>query len=302
MRPMFRIAYPSALLLLAGLISAAVALLRKSGVYKVAGRLAGGPRTMASGRGTTRSGGFQRRVLPGEIADRHQYDNTRPEVPTLARSLDGGRPGMSKSRRAPSSVAGRYRSRLTEPMDFTEPDFAMKLWFDDASKGPSWFWYSKDRGHNWRGPFRIHHSDSRRLQLERTTLLTATAMRFCFSPLRRGTAKRDASFVREPRTAGCAGISFHASVTSPRASLSCRGRFACHETEILTATRVKEDQETSRIDMYASTDNAATWSCVRGDRGNRRIQRESAESCPASRRTTRRYVRRPTAPSASARV
>ena len=40
-------------------------------------------------------------------------------------------------------------------MDFTDPNFAMKLWFDDASKGPSWLWHSNDRGHNWRGPSRV---------------------------------------------------------------------------------------------------------------------------------------------------
>ena len=53
---------------------------------------------LAAGRRITASGSWRNEILVGFSAayfqvkspDRHQYDNTRPEVPTLARSLDGG--------------------------------------------------------------------------------------------------------------------------------------------------------------------------------------------------------------------
>lgn len=89
--------------------------------------------------------------------DRHQMDPDRPEEPRLARSLDGGRTWTIE---APASLllpehGGRPATDLAEPMDFTHPDFAMTLRMTGIHQGPSYLYYSLDRGKSWRGPYRF---------------------------------------------------------------------------------------------------------------------------------------------------
>jgi Neuraminidase (sialidase) len=42
---------------------------------------------------------------------------------------------------------------LTEPMNFANPDFVLKFWFLSNDSGPSIFYFSNNRGHDWQGPF-----------------------------------------------------------------------------------------------------------------------------------------------------
>lgn len=89
--------------------------------------------------------------------DRHQVDPDRPEEPCLARSLDGGHTWTIER---PASLllpghGGKPARDLTEPMDFTHPDFAMTLRMTGIHEGPSYLYYSLDRGKTWRGPFRF---------------------------------------------------------------------------------------------------------------------------------------------------
>ena len=44
---------------------------------------------------------------------------------------------------------------LKTPIDFTNPDFAFTLRMENSDKGVSRFYYSYDRGHTWKGPFRL---------------------------------------------------------------------------------------------------------------------------------------------------
>jgi len=102
--------------------------------------------------------------------DRHAIDRERPEEHVLARSLDGGEtwsleyPGR---RGVLVGTAGMRHGTVPpdqhEPdpadcpggIDFTHPDFAMTIRMSDNNTGESRFYYSTDRAHNWRGPFRL---------------------------------------------------------------------------------------------------------------------------------------------------
>ena len=84
----------------------------------------------------------------------HAVDRDRPFEKWQARSLDGGvtwkiensLPFASRKNRATPTA-------LTEPIDFTAPDFAMMFCFASIHSGPSWFHVSADRCHTWKGPF-----------------------------------------------------------------------------------------------------------------------------------------------------
>jgi hypothetical protein len=98
----------------------------------------------------------------------HPIDRQRPEEHMLARSLDGGetwkhekpagltpppRPGNIAG--VPTDKGGKEIAELKEPIDFTAPGFALTARMSDIHVGPSWFFYTTDKGHSWNGPFKL---------------------------------------------------------------------------------------------------------------------------------------------------
>ncbi|MBM3288770.1 MAG: exo-alpha-sialidase [Candidatus Hydrogenedentes bacterium] len=101
---------------------------------------------------------------------RHHIDREKPEEHWLARSLDGGvtwalEHPAEKGYLIPRGEALHGTETpglpipalmdLKEPIDFTDPNFAMTLRMESAASGTSRFEYSYDRGHTWRGPYRL---------------------------------------------------------------------------------------------------------------------------------------------------
>ncbi|MCA9076526.1 MAG: exo-alpha-sialidase [Planctomycetaceae bacterium] len=100
--------------------------------------------------------------------ERHNIDREKPEHHVLARSLDGGvtwkleHPqdngmlvnfgGMRHGTTDPKHTEPNPMP-ITEPIDFTHPDFCMTMRFQTINDGNSRLYYSYDRGHNWKGPF-----------------------------------------------------------------------------------------------------------------------------------------------------
>jgi hypothetical protein len=79
----------------------------------------------------------------------HDIDPDRPSVTRQARSLDGGETWEVE---IPSFQQDEHRERettsLTEPIDFSNPDVAVRLRNDN-------FYYSADRCRTWEGPFAL---------------------------------------------------------------------------------------------------------------------------------------------------
>ena len=102
-------------------------------------------------------------------ADRgHPIDRQQAEEHMLARSLDGGEtwklernPGLRPPAKpghiagVPTETGGKEPAAVAEPIDFTAPGFALTARMSDIHVGPSWFFYTTDKGHTWRGPFAI---------------------------------------------------------------------------------------------------------------------------------------------------
>ncbi len=139
-------------------------------VYKEPGRFAGWP----ANHGIWSWGdeilvGFSR----GTYKDRgryHNIDHDRPEEFLLARSRDGGMTWSVEQPRPPGALAGTPGMRhgimppdyprsdpihLDTPIDFSRPGFAMTLRMENSNNGMSRYYYSYDRGTNWRGPYAL---------------------------------------------------------------------------------------------------------------------------------------------------
>lgn len=101
---------------------------------------------------------------------RHAIDHDRPEEHLLARSRDGGETWAieNPSRQGALIPVGSALHGITPPglaerpwedcpgdIDFMAADFALTVRMTDSNGGESRFYYSLDRGHTWRGPFRL---------------------------------------------------------------------------------------------------------------------------------------------------
>ena len=100
----------------------------------------------------------------------HAIDHRKPERHILARSLDGGTTWSQEDPGRQGVLIGTQGMRhgtlpddVHEPepidcpggVDFTHPDFALTARMADINGGQSRFYYSLDRAHTWKGPFRL---------------------------------------------------------------------------------------------------------------------------------------------------
>jgi hypothetical protein len=98
----------------------------------------------------------------------HPIDRQQPEEHMLARSLDGGRtwthekhadlippPTPGHIAGVPTENGGKAAAPLTTPIDFRAPGFALTARMSDINVGPSWFFYTTDKGHAWKGPYTL---------------------------------------------------------------------------------------------------------------------------------------------------
>ncbi len=114
--------------------------------------------------------GYSRGYYKDFGEERHNIDRERPEEHWLARSLDGGETWTHEhpAEKGQLIPQGEALHGIETPgqevpewkdcpggIDFTHPDFAMTFRMADHHAGPSRFYYSYDRGHNWEGPFRL---------------------------------------------------------------------------------------------------------------------------------------------------
>jgi hypothetical protein len=114
--------------------------------------------------------GFSAGYYKDHGPQRHAIDHDRPEEHLLARSRDGGLTWSieNPAERGALVPVGKALHGVTPPgltekpwrdcpggIDFTHPGFALTLRMTDVDAGPSRFFYSTDRGHDWNGPFAL---------------------------------------------------------------------------------------------------------------------------------------------------
>jgi hypothetical protein len=86
------------------------------------------------------------------VSSGHAVDRAKPFEKWQARTRDGG---LTWSIEKPScfGIGLPKRVPLTEPLDFTHPDFALAFHFLSIHVGPSYFFASTDRCRTWHGPY-----------------------------------------------------------------------------------------------------------------------------------------------------
>jgi hypothetical protein len=148
------------------LLSTSPKIIKQVTVYREPGRFGGWPANHGMWLwGDEILVGFSRGYYK-DLGERHHIDREAPEEHLFARSLDGGETWKIED---PSKTIVPYgaglhgiRSPHLIPItprpcpggiNFNHPDFAMTCRMLDHHVGPSLFYYSYDRGKNWKGPF-----------------------------------------------------------------------------------------------------------------------------------------------------
>lgn len=123
-------------------------------VYKEPGRYGGWPANHGLWQwGDELVAGFTSTWYKDTTTD-HRIDRTKPSYEIQARSLDGGKTWKTEENLPFADPEKEAKpAPLTEPLDFTAPDFALMFRFGSLHAGPSWFYTSLDRCKTWQGPF-----------------------------------------------------------------------------------------------------------------------------------------------------
>jgi predicted neuraminidase len=238
--------------------------IRNAPVYRVAGRFGGWPANHGIWNwGNEILVGFSAAWYQQVKADVHQYDRSKPEVPNLARSLDGG---ITWTIEAPESLlppeqGGKAVTTLAEPMDFTHPDFAMTLRLSNIDDGGSRLSYSLDRGRTWRGPYRFPMLGLKGIMARTDYILLGKREALVFLTASKTNGKEGRPFVARTTDGGLNWqfVSWIGPEPPGFAIMPSALRLAADE--YIVAVRCKDGMH-DWIDMYRSADGARTWTWI----------------------------------------
>ena len=217
--------------------------------------------------------GFSAGYFKDNGPGRHAIDHDRPEEHLLARSRNGGATWTIENPAEHGALipAGKALHGITPPglqerpwedcpggINFTDPDFAMTIRMTDANAGASRFSYSMDRGHTWRGPFRLPLFDQPGIAARTDYLVTGKHECLLFLTA----AKRDGQEGRPlcvKTTDGGKSWQFVAWIADePPGYAIMPATIQLSASELLSAIRC-HDGERNWIDTYRSLDLGKSW-------------------------------------------
>jgi BNR repeat-like domain len=242
-------------------------------VYREEGRFAGWP----ANHGIWSWGdeilvGFSR----GSYKDRgpyHHIDHDRPEEFLLTRSRDGGltwaveeprpagalvgTPGMRHGTFPP----GAEPERLSDPdeaINFRHPDFAMTVRMENSNNGVSRYYVSYDRGHTWRGPYRLPLFGQRGVMGRTDYLVCGSRECLLFLTASKADGREGRPFSARTTDGGRSWefLAFIGPEPSGYAIMPSTVRASA--TDLVTTIR-RKDPPKSWIDAYASHDDGRSW-------------------------------------------
>ncbi len=247
--------------------------IRQVVVYREAGRFAGWP----ANHGIWSWGdeilvGFSR----GTDKDRgpyHHIDHDQPEEFLLARSRDGGAtwsverpeppgalvgtPGMRHGLFPPDAQPERLRD-LGEPIDFAHPDLAMTVRMENSNNGVSRFHYSYDRGHTWRGAYRLPLFDQKGVMGRTDYLVSGPRECLLFLTASKSNAREGRPFAARTTDGGLSWEFLSFIGPEPEGYAIMPSTVRVSATDLVTTIR-RKDPPRSWIDCYASRDDGRSW-------------------------------------------
>jgi len=257
--------------------SCAVAAPRHVAVYAVDGRFGGWP----ANHGIWSWGdeivvGFSAGYYKDLGPDRHAIDRDKPEEHLLARSLDGGETWSIENPAAKGVLLGKRgmrhgtvppEYRENEPVDcpggidFTHPDFALTARMTDVDQGASRFYYSTDRAHNWKGPFKLPLFDQPGIMARTDYIVNGPSDCMLFLTASKQNHKEGRPICVRT-TDGGKSWKFVAYIgPEPEGYSIMPSTVRLSETNLISTLRLR-DGDKSWIDAWLSRDDGRSWECL----------------------------------------
>jgi hypothetical protein len=237
-------------------------------VYKEAGRYGGWPANHGIWSwGNEILVGFEAGYL--RVNERgHAIDYSRPADHMLARSVDGGEtwmiekpagllppPGL-KIANVPGAPGGKDPVDCPGGIDFLTPGFALTARMADIHIGPSRFYYTLDRGHNWSGPFKVPDFGQRGIAARTDYLIEGPSALTMFLTAAKSDGQQGRIICVRTGDGGRTWrlVSFVGPEPGPGDKAIMPSTVRLSARELLTARRQKQF-----IDLYRSADNGESW-------------------------------------------
>ncbi|MCW5964158.1 MAG: exo-alpha-sialidase [Bryobacterales bacterium] len=231
-------------------------------VYSKKGRFGGWPANFGIWSwGEEIACGFGAAYFVKTDPERHQRDRSRPIVPAIARSTDGGETWQVSEPASllPPDQGGPPPSNLGEPMDFNAPGFALTLRSQDAHDRPSLFWYSVDKARTWRGPYRFPTFGRKGLSARTDYLVLGKHEALVFVTAAKTNGQEGHSLCVHTSDGGITWNLRSWIGKEPEGFSIMPSTVQLPGGRILAAVRVKQDSVTDWIELYASDDLGVTW-------------------------------------------
>lgn len=232
-------------------------------VYREAGRFGGWPANHGAWAwGDELLVGFAAGWHMEQDVLRHQIDRSRSPEFYFARSRDGGgtwsieRPSVPE----PVDVALRRLEPLTEAIDFKQSGFAFTLRFDGS--GPAFFYYSYDRGHSWKGPFKFPDLGTPGILARTDYIVNGPRSLTIFLSARKQDGLEGRPLCARTDDGGLNWRLMSYIGPEPDGFSIMPASVKLDDGSFLTLVRVKKDAEHSWIEAWRSIDDGMTWTFV----------------------------------------
>ncbi len=152
---------------------------------------------------------------------------------------------------------------MTEPVDFTDPNFAMAFDFVNMNMGPSHFFISTDRCRDWKGPFLFDVEGIKNISTRTDYIVLGKQECIMFGSAAKADNKEGLAFLRKTTDGGLTWKLLSLIGPEPEVGFSIMpSTVHLKNGELVTTLRHGGPKVPNVIDAYRSTDLGKTWTAL----------------------------------------
>ncbi|MCC6144494.1 MAG: exo-alpha-sialidase [Candidatus Hydrogenedentes bacterium] len=228
-------------------------------VYRAAERFAGWPANNGAWAwGNELLVGFTEGAFKDNLFG-HDIDEWQPSYPRFARSLDGGETWTVE---VPSFLDAQGAEAAPRPpeggIDFSHPGFAMTLRMVSSQSGFSRFYWSKDRGRIWEGPFALPDYGRKGIAARTDYLIDGPTTVSAFLTASKTNGKEGRPFVTRTEDGGLTWNFVGWITPEPEGFAIMPSTVRLADGSLVSAIRYS-GAEDKWIEIWGSADNGSTW-------------------------------------------